>query len=73
MLPAALQVICSGKEHLTTAEICHSMQISGSKVTPTVYTKLEDDMDASPTERQLTGTDSLLHDGPQCPPVRLLI
>ena len=41
------------------------MESSASKVTPSVFTTLENEMDASPTERQSTGTVSLLDDGPQ--------
>ena len=52
------------KQDLTTAEIC-SVESSASKVTPSVFTTLENGMDASPTERQSTGTVSLLDDGPQ--------
>ena len=48
-----------------TAETCCSMDSSASKVTPRVFTTLENGMDASPTERQSTGTVSLLDDGPQ--------
>ena len=53
------------KQDLTTAETCCSMESSASKVTPSVFTTLENGMDASPTERQSTGTVSLLDDGPQ--------
>ena len=53
------------KQDLTTAETCCSMDSSASKVTPSVFTTLENGMDASPTERQSTGTVSLLDDGPQ--------
>ena len=69
MPPAALQVmfgrtllkglICK-KQDLVPAEI-----ISASLVTPRVFTTLENGMDASPTERQSTGTVSLLDDGIQ--------
>ena len=41
------------------------MESSASKVTPSVFTTLENGIDASPTERQSTGTVSLLDDGPQ--------
>ena len=41
------------------------MESSASKVTPRVFTTLENGMDASPSERQSTGTVSLLDDGPQ--------
>ena len=53
------------KQDVTTAETCCSMESSASKVTPSVFTTLENGMDASPTERQSTGTVSLLDDGPQ--------
>ena len=53
------------KLDLTTAETCCFMESSASKVTPSVFTTLENGMDASPTERQSTGTISLLDDGPQ--------
>ena len=53
------------KQDLTTAKTCCSMESSASKVTPSVFTTLENGMDASPTERQSTGTVSLLDDGPQ--------
>ena len=53
------------KQDLTTAETCCAMESSASKVTPSVFTTLENEMDASPTERQSTGTVSLLDDGPQ--------
>ena len=54
----------SKKKVLTTAETCCSMESSASKVTPRVFTTLENGMDASPTDRQLAGTVSLLDDGP---------
>ena len=41
------------------------MESSASKVAPSVFTTLENGMDTSPTERQSTGTVSLLDDGPQ--------
>ena len=44
------------KQDLTTAETCCSMESSASRVTPRVFTTLENGMDASPTERQSTGT-----------------
>ena len=50
------------KQDLTTAETCCSMESSASKVTPSVFTTLENGIDASPTERQSTGTVSLLDD-----------
>ena len=53
------------KQDLTTAETCCSMESSGSKVTPSVFTTLENGMNTSPTERQSTGTVSLLDYGPQ--------
>ena len=53
------------KQDLTTAETCCSMKSSASKVTPSAFTTLENGMDTSPTERQSTGTVSLLDDGPQ--------
>ena len=53
------------KQDLTTAETCCSMESSAFKVTPSVFTTLENGTDASPTERQSTGTVSLLDDGPQ--------
>ena len=52
------------KQNLTMAETC-SMESSASKVIPRVFTTLENGMDALPTERQSTGTVSLLDDGPQ--------
>ena len=45
--------------------ICCSMESSVSRVTPRVFTTLENGMNASPTERQSTGILSLLDDGPQ--------
>ena len=51
------------KQDLTTAETCCSMESSASKVTPSVFTTLENGIDASPNERQSTGTVSLLDDG----------
>ena len=53
------------KQDLTMAETCCSMESTASKVTASVFTTLENGMDASPTERQSTGTVSLLDDGPQ--------
>ena len=53
------------KQDLTTAETCCSMESSTSKVTPSVFTTLENEMDVSPTKRQSAGTFSLLDDGPQ--------
>ena len=53
------------KQDLTTAETCCSMESSASKVTPSVFTTLENGIDPSPTERQSTGKVSLLDDGPQ--------
>ena len=54
------------KQDLTTAETCCSMESSASKVTPSVFTTLENGMDASrPAKRQSTGTVSHLDDGPQ--------
>ena len=38
------------KQDLTTAETCCSMESSASKVTPSVFTMLENGIDASPTE-----------------------
>ena len=43
------------KQDLTRAETC-SIESSASKVTPRGFTTLEKGMDASPTERQSTGT-----------------
>ena len=53
------------KQVLTMAETCCSMESSASKVAARVFTTLENGMDASPTDRQSTGTVSLLDDGPQ--------
>ena len=53
------------KQDLTTAETCCSMESSASKVNTSVFTTLENGMDASPPERQSTGTVSLLDDGPE--------
>ena len=54
------------KQDVTTAETCCSMESSASRVTPrTVFTTLENGMDASPTERRSAGIVSLLEDGPQ--------
>ena len=36
------------KQDLTTAETCCSMESSASKVTPSVFTTLENGIDASP-------------------------
>ena len=54
------------------AETCCSMESSASKVTPSVFTTLENGMDASPTEKQSTGTVSVLGDVPQRCTSRLL-
>ena len=45
------------KQDLTTAEICCSMESSVSKVTPRVFTTLENGMDASPTKIERRSTD----------------
>ena len=50
---------------LATAEIFFSMESSVSKVTPRVFTTLENGMDTSSTERQSAGTVSLLNNGQQ--------
>ena len=60
------------KQDLTTAETCCSMESSASKVTPKVFTTVENGMDASPTEKQSTGTVSVLGDVPQRCTFRLL-
>ena len=60
------------KQDLTTAETCCSMESSASKVTPKVFTTVENGMDASPTEKQSTGTVSVLGDVPQRCTSRLL-
>ena len=49
------------KKDLTMDETCCSMESSASKVTPRVFTTLENGMVASPTEK----TVFLLDDGPQ--------
>ena len=53
------------QKNLTTAETCCSVESSASKVTPRVFTTLENGMDASPTEGQSIGIISILGDGPQ--------
>ena len=52
------------KEDPARAEIYCSIESSASKLTPRVFTTLENGMDASPTERQSAETVSLLGDGP---------
>ena len=53
------------KQDLTTAETRWSKERAASKVTPRVFTTLENGMEASPTKRLLTGTLSLLRGGLQ--------
>ena len=55
------------KQELSMAElyICGSMESSVSRVTPRVFTTLENGMNASPTEKAVAGILSLLDEGPQ--------